>query len=330
MHRKPLTMRTILLRFWTFTIIATASAGDKTQPAPEIFASGIISTDLDESCGSFSPDGQTFYFVRRGAYTTSPPISLICFSELRGGKWTHPEAAPFSGTYLDASPYPSPDGKRLFFSSRRPTKSNPNGRDWNIWFVDKIDSQWSEPQELGEPINTAKNDTNPAVAADETMYFASDRDSAPGYFHIYRARLTNGKYEQPEKLGPEINSGDAEINPYISPDQKVLIFASYRKDNLAGGGNHYDRADLYVSVNRDGHWTPARHLEHGINTTASEGNPTMSPDGKWFYFTSERSLFEVPVKQKLTTASWKERQQTIENGVGNIYRIPAEALELNR
>jgi len=322
-------MRTILLRFWTFTIISTASAGDNTQPAPEIFAPGIISTDLDESCGSFSPDGQTFYFVQRGAYTTSPPISLICFAELRGGKWTHPEVAPFSGTFLDASPYVSPDGKRLFFSSRRPTKSNPNGRDWNIWFVDRIDGHWSDPQELGQ-LKTAKNDTNPAVAADGTTYFASDRDSAPGYFHIYRTRLTNGKYEQPEKLGPEINSGDAEINPYISPDQKVLIFASYRKDNPAGGGNHYDRANLYVSVNRDGHWTPARHLEHGINTTASEGNPTMSPDGKWFYFTSERSLFEVPMKQKLTAATWKDRQQTIENGVGNIYRIPAEALELNR
>jgi Tol biopolymer transport system component len=323
-------MRTILLRFWTFAIISTASAGDNPQPAAEIFAPEIISTDLDESCGSFSPDGQTFYFVRRGAYTTLPPISLICFSELRAGKWTHPEVAPFSGIYLDASPCFSPDGKRLFFSSRRPTKSNPSGRDWNIWFADKIDDHWSDPQELGEPINTAKNDTNPAIAADGTIYFASDRDSAPGYFHIYRAHLTNGKYEQPEKLGPEINSGDAETNPYISPDQKILIFASYRKDNLSGGGNHYDRADLYVSVNRDGHWTRARHLEHGINTTASEGNPTMSPNGKWFYFTSERSAFEIPMKEKLTTASWQDRQRVIENGVGNIYRIPAEALELDR
>jgi len=36
------------------------------------------------------------------------------------------------------------------------------------------------------------------------------------------------------------------------------------------------------------------------------------------------------MKQKLTAATWKDRQQTIENGVGNIYRIPVEALELNR
>jgi Tol biopolymer transport system component len=162
------------------------------------------------------------------------------------------------------------------------------------------------------------------------MYFASDRDSQPGYLHIYRARLTNGKYEQPQKLGPEINSGDADIHPYISPDQKLLIFASYRKDALTSGGNHYDRADLYLSENRNGHWTPARHLEQGINTSAGEGDPTMSPDGKWFYFTSERGPFEVPMKQQLTTASWQDRQQTIENGVGNIYRVPVEALELNR
>jgi Tol biopolymer transport system component len=326
----------MFVRCWTSIVLASVStaiaAGADTKPklAPELFAPGVISTDLDESGGSFSPDEKSFYFVRRGAYTTSPPISIICFSEFHDGNWTHPEVAPFSGIYLDSSPYFSPNGKRLYFGSKRPTESNPNGSDWNIWFVDKIDNGWGAPKEIGAAVNGPKNDTNPGIATDGTIYFASDRDSAPGYFHIYRARLTNGHYEQPEKLGPEINSGDAETNPYISPDQKILIFASYRKDNLSGGGNHYDRADLYVSIKRDGHWTPARHLEHGINTTASEGNPTMSPDGKWFYFTSERSPFEVPMKQRLTTATWKDRQQKIENGVGNIYRVPAEALELDR
>jgi Tol biopolymer transport system component len=326
----------MLVRCWTSIALALVSIGiaadadNKPAVAPELFAPGVISTDLDESSGSFSPGGKSFYFVRRGAYTTLPPISIICFSEFREGKWTRPEVAPFSGIYFDGSPCFSPDGKRLYFGSKRPTESNPTGSNWNIWFVDKLDSGWSAAKEIGAAINGPKNDTNPGIAADGTIYFASDRDSAPGYFHIYSARLTNGKYERPEKLGSEVNSGEAESNPYISPDQKILIFASYRKDNLNGGGNRYDRADLYVSINRDGHWTQARHLEHEVNTAASEGNPTMSPDGKWFYFTSERSLFEVPMKQKLTTASWKDRQQTTGNGVGNIYRIPAEALELNR
>jgi hypothetical protein len=36
------------------------------------------------------------------------------------------------------------------------------------------------------------------------------------------------------------------------------------------------------------------------------------------------------MKQRLTTATWQDRQGGIENGVGNVYRIPVEALELNR
>ena len=220
-------MQIFLLLFWLIALVTSAIGADEPDLSPVIFAPEIISTDLDEGCGSFGPDGKSFYFVRRGAYTTSPPVVIICFSDFRDGTWSHPEVAIFSGMYLDGSPYFSPDGKRLYFGSKRPTQSNPGGRDWNIWFVEKTDAGWSKPKEIGSPINTAKNDTNPAVAADGTMYFASDRDGAPGYFHIYRARLTNEKYEQPEKLGPEVNSGDADINPYISPDQKFLIFASY-------------------------------------------------------------------------------------------------------
>ena len=304
-----------------------ARSDDKqTKFAPEIFAPGIISSDLDESGGSFSPDGKSFYFVRRSAYTTAPPIGIICFSVLKDGTWTRPEIAPFSGTYVDGPSCFLPDGKRLSFGSKRPTRSNPNGRDWNIWFVEKTESGWSEPKELS--INSPQNDANPTVAADGTLYFASDRDSQPGYMHIYRARVISDHYEQPEKLGPEINGGDAELNPYVSPDHKFLIFASYRKDALASGGNLYQRSDLYISEQRDGHWSQARNLKHGINTAATEGNPFIS--GKWFYFNSERSAFEVPVKQQLTTALWQERQKGIENGVGNIYRMPVEALELNR
>ena len=110
------------------------------------------------------------------------------------------------------------------------------------------------------------------------------------------------------------------------------MFASYRKDALLAGGAQvaYPRADLYISVKRDGRWTQARRLEHAINTTAAEGNPSISPDGKWFYFTSERSLFQVPVRPKLTTAEWEKHVTSIENGVGNVYRTAIESLDVSR
>jgi hypothetical protein len=162
--------------FVLLAAVATACADDKAELSPQIFAAGIISTDLDESCGSFSPDGQSFYFVRRGAYTTSPPISIICFSEFRDGKWSHPEVASFSGMYLDGSHYFSSDGKRLYFGSKRPIESNPKGRDWNIWFVERVENGWSEPKEIGNPINGPQNDTNPAPAADwDALFYVRSR-----------------------------------------------------------------------------------------------------------------------------------------------------------
>ena len=80
-----------------------------------------------------------------------------------------------------------------------------------------------------------------------------------------------------EKLGPQINSEFNESDPYISPDEKILIFSSSaadivgqadRPETMKGPGVLYARGDLYVSTNRNGTWTPARHLKHNINSVA--------------------------------------------------------------
>lgn len=299
------------------------------QFVPELFGPGVISTTDDELSGSFSPDGHSFYFVRRSPYTTRPPISIICVSHFRNRRWTSAEVVPFSGTYQDTSPFVAPDGRRLYFASRRPLLPTQNAGDWNLFYVDKIDTDWSAPKALGGPVNTSSNEVTPAVAADGTIYFASDRDGPPGYSHLFRATWRDGCYTDLQKLDPEVNGGIADYSPYITPNNQVLVFASLgRKDALIAAGNPYPRTDLYVSVRRNGRWSPARHLEHDINTFATESNPTMSPDGQWLYFTSERSIFNVPTTHRLTTAEWEENLHSIDNGVGNIYRISSKVLEV--
>lgn len=64
-----------------------------------------------ERDGTFSPDGQTFYFTKR---TIWPCFSAICVSRFRRGRWAEPEVAPFSGQYPDATPFISADGSRLY------------------------------------------------------------------------------------------------------------------------------------------------------------------------------------------------------------------------
>ena len=325
---------------------ANSQTGPKTHPAyavdgkvsePRLFAEGTISTVDDEIGGAFSPDGTEFYFSRLVPYTTFPRLGVMCVSHYRDGHWGAAEVLPFSGTYLDFPPKFDPSGTRMFFASSRPLADGKRGS-IRIWEVERTSAGWSEPQPLPPPVNPAGSSWNadPSVSRDGTLYFSSDR-GGPGTLHIYRSHLVAGKYTEPEKLGPEINSDFNDYQPYVSPDEKILIFGSsgsgeppyrHRPGELSSGGKPYPRADLYISFNSDGKWTPARHLEHGINSFAEEEFPFLTPDGRYLFFSSERSPFTVPTAQRLTYDQLERQLHSIFNGHGNVFFIGVEALGL--
>jgi hypothetical protein len=309
-----------------------------TANEPRLFAEGIISTVDDETGATFSPDGTDFYFVKQVPYTTFPRYGIICVSHFRDGHWTVPDVVSFSGNYLDWGPKISPDGKTIFFASTRPAYGHPS-HVIRIWSAEQTPGGWAEPQPLPEPINAPEDYWNldPSVTRDGTLYFASDRGEH-FHFQIYRARMVNGKYAEPEKLGPAINSMFNDSEPYISPDEKILIFASggqqsppylARETDLNTGGHPYLRADLYFSVQQNGEWTPARHLEHGVNSVAEESYPSLTPDGRFLFFSSERSSFVVPMAHRLTYDAMERDLHSIFNGRGNIFFISVEALGLS-
>jgi Tol biopolymer transport system component len=302
---------------------------------PRLFAEGVVSTDDDEANGTFSPDGMEYYFVKIGHYTYFPRLGLICVTRFRDGKWTQPEVVPFSGRNLDFPPKISPDGTTMYFSSSRPAPGK-TAHVLRIWAVERTDNGWGEPHVLPAPINAPDDAWNwaPSVTRDGTLYFTSNRGS--GETHIYRSRYVNGAYTDPEKLGPEINSEFNESDPYISPDEKILIFAASgsglgekdRSETLKGGGVLYARADLYISTNHDGKWSPARHLEHNINSVADEVAPSITPDGKYLFFSSERSPFTVPTAHRLSYDEIEQMLHATLNGHGNVFYVGIEALGL--
>jgi Tol biopolymer transport system component len=303
---------------------------------PRVFAEGIISTANDEAGGTFSPDGTEFYFTRLVPYTTLPRLGILCVSYYRNAQWSVPTVLPFSGQYTDYPPKFSPDGKRMFFASSRPLPDGTRGA-LRIWEVERTSSGWGVPSPLPPPINVSGSfwNADPSVGSDGTLYFSSDRGGG-GSLHIYRSRFVDGKYTEPEKLGPEVNSEFNDYQPYISPDGKILIFSSvgsevppfdHRPGELSTGGKPYPRGDLYVSFYRNEKWTPARHLEHGINTFAEEQFPVLTPDGKYLFFSSERSSFTVPTARRLDHREMESQLHSIYNGHGNIFFISVEALE---
>jgi Tol biopolymer transport system component len=287
-------------------------------PQPAIFAPGEISTGDFESHPAFTPDGATLYYLK-----DAPNFSYwtIVTSRFRNGKWQAPEVVPWSGQYRDADPFVTSDGQRLFFISDRPVDGKPKD-DLDIWVVEREGTTWGAPKHLDAPVNSSGNEWFPTVAADGTLYFGSDREGGLGRTDLYRCRLAGDRYEAAENLGPNVNSKADEFEPLINADQSLLLFMAIGRPEGKGAG------DLYASVSKNGEWQPARNLGEPINSRALEISPKVSPDGRWFFFTSTRGVFVgKPLDGQKTTQEMLTILHGPGNGLGDIYQLDMSALK---
>jgi Tol biopolymer transport system component len=286
---------------------------------PVIFGDGVISTGDFESHAAFAPDGLTLYYLK-----STPAFSFwtIVVSRFIEGRWTVPEVAPFSGRYSDADPFITADGKKFYFISNRPVPGK-TSRDLDIWVMDKTENGWSEPHNLGKPLNSDANEWFPTLASDGTLYFGSGRAGGRGATDIYRSQFVNGDYGEPENLGSAINTEFDEYEPLIAPDQSFLIFmAAGRPDcNLRSG-------DLFVSYRKDGSWTTATNLGNEINSPREEYSPMISPDGKYFFFASTRG--RTPPQKQMKYEDLIGWLHGTRNGLGDIYQMDLSALNISQ
>lgn len=303
-------MRPLLLALSLLPLAAFHSA------SPELFGESVISTPDYELNAAFLPDGKTLFFTKS---TANMGFWTIVTSRLVNGKWTAPEVVPFSGRYSDADLCVTPDGRRLVFISRRPVPGRPIRPVPHIWYVDRTATGWTEPRNAAA-LNSDAGEYYPSAAADGTLYFESGRPGGKGRADIYRSRLVDGQYAGPENQGAPLNSEFNEGDAVIAPDQSFLILTINGRPDDTGMG------DLYISERKDGVWTSPRHLPAGINSPALEFCPSLSPDGRYLYFTSTRGFGIEPPDRPLTYRELTARLRSVGNGLGNIYRIPISAV----
>ena len=144
---------------------------------------------------------------------------------------------------------------------------------------------WSDPESLGPRINTEAWESAPSLSPDKKeLYFASNRPGGFGGSDIYVSRLLpNGRWGEPENLGPEINTAGEESCPFIHADNQTLYFTS--NGHLGYGGD-----DLFISKKQPkGSWSRAVNLGYPINTIENEGSLVVSADGKTAWYASDRS-----------------------------------------
>jgi Tol biopolymer transport system component len=329
-HSRPIVTATLwLLGVCSFSYTVTIQsavqtkhpyASDKALSDPTVFADGVISTGDFDSHPAFTPDGKTLYFLR-----STPNFNLwtILVSRFENHRWNAPEVAPFSGQYSDADPFITSDGSRFYFISNRPVagKSTP---DLDIWMMEKLGGGWSEPRNLGAPVNSSGSEWYPTLAAKGTIYFGSDREGGRGRTDIYRCRLVDGKYTNAENLGDPVNTPFNEFEPLIAPDESFLILMVGGRPEGLGG------FDLYISYNRDGRWTKPLNLGDKINSSGNEYSPMISPDRKYFFWTSTRGFADHPLKERLDYRELMSRLRGPRNGLGDIYYLDLAVLNIGR
>ncbi len=244
----------------------------------EIFAPGIVSSIWGlHSTAVFSPDGNEVFWapmVSRpgGIYTET---DLIMMKRV-GGRWTPPEIAPFSGQGLGADvPFFFPDGKRIYFLSRRPLPGEKVQGSEKIWYADRTASGWGEPQLLEGRVNEHNMHWEFSLGPDGTVYFAGNAPDSLGMNDIYRSRLVNGAYEEAKNVGRPISSAAVEDSPFISPDGSYLLISR--------------QYDLWISLKKeDGSWGEPVKLGPEVNSESIELCPIVTADGKYLFFLSQR------------------------------------------
>ncbi|MFA6951415.1 MAG: hypothetical protein WCQ70_12090 [Lentimicrobiaceae bacterium] len=284
----------------------------------KLFAPGVISSGLNDRDFAITPDGNEIFFCREAGNFT---YTTIFHTQRVNGIWTSPEVFEYctNPDYKYVEPHLSPDGNKLYFISTMPFDSFSMGNE-DIWVSQKTDSKWGQPKNLGSPVNTKSKEFFPSVTNTGTIYF-THYDSVDNDEYIYRSRLLNGVYQQPEKLGPNVNTGSSRYNAFVAVDESYIIIPAYGMPDSYGG------TDYYISF-RDSldNWSQPINMGPKINTSnPKEWSATISTDGKYLFFMSAR--LGSHKLDKLTTESLQNFFNAPQNGNTDIYWISTSVID---
>lgn len=173
--------------------ILSSQKSEKNWGEPMVFSSSINTKSGSESSISIHPDGNKIFFSsnRDGGYGGK---DLYCIKKLPNGEWSLPtNLGGMINTEKDEDgPFISSDGITLYFSSRG--HKNMGGYDL---FSSKLkeNEQWTEPRNMGYPINSVMDDIFISTINNEDYFFSSNRSGGYGFSDIYHSILPKTKNE---------------------------------------------------------------------------------------------------------------------------------------
>jgi outer membrane protein OmpA-like peptidoglycan-associated protein len=210
---------------------------------PKKFAN--INTPDFESDAFISADGNTAFFVTNH-YKKKGDLDIYFITKDAQGIWSKPKdlKGNINTNEDEDGPFLTKDGKTLFFSSR----GHDNMGGFDI-FKSTMDASgnWSEPENLGHPINTP----------DDDVYYYVQNDGYRGYLSSYRAGGLGEKdiYEIIPIPYVTIKGDVVSQNANKKVENVRIMFAPQRKnaknfiDINAGSGSYESKIQSYDSYN---------------------------------------------------------------------------------
>ncbi len=178
-----------------------------------------LESDGDFLPSSLSYDGKKLFLLHWENYHFD-----LFESNYRNGRWMPVSIFKFNTSEDEIHACLSPDGKTLYFVSNR--SGGLGGLDIYQSTMDD-EGEWSDPVNLGEPVNTPYHEHTPFLSDDgDILFFSSTgHPSMGGYDIFYCQRNENGTWSEPQNMGYPLNTTDDDIHftPAPSPGIDPLL-----------------------------------------------------------------------------------------------------------
>jgi Tol biopolymer transport system component len=258
-------------------------------------AGADINSKYDDKNPCITADGKTLVFTSRRPMNTQAEVD----AEGDGKYFEDVYIAAFDtaiGAFSGAVPVPgsintkahdactsiSPDGTQIFLYKNDLNDKQSRGGDV---FVSKIrNGKWRTPEPFGKPVASSYWEGGACISPDgKRLFFTSERKGGLGGSDIWMVEKINKKdWGKPVNLGPPVNTEFDEGGMFLAPDGKTLFFCS-------NGPNSMGSYDVFKTIYENGKWSEPQNLGYPINTSAREGQLTISANGKTAYVSSDRA-----------------------------------------
>lgn len=187
------------------------------QWGPPVSLPGIINSSFNEKSISISADERTLYFAsdRPGGFGG---IDIYRATLDSRGQWSDVQnLGPTINTEFDEEgPFIDQDNVTLYFSSKG--HKGMGGHDIFRAVYDPQSNEWSEPENLGYPINTPDDDVYFVSSTDgQRAYYSSVKEDGMGYTDIYMITIPEGL----KNIEPVVAASDTAATKEV-PDPVVV------------------------------------------------------------------------------------------------------------